>query len=58
MVTRPGGKAVVRGQWKAVSVAGYPTLAIGVSVGVTLIAVPDAGSYQEVSLRLLAGKER
>jgi hypothetical protein len=58
LVTRPGGEVTLGGQQRVVSVAGYPTLVEGVRVALTLVAIPDAGSYQEVSLRPVAGKER
>jgi hypothetical protein len=41
-----------------VSAAGYPLLEGGARVIVTLLAIPDAGSYQEISLRPAGGKDR
>jgi hypothetical protein len=58
VVTRPGGEVERNGQRWVVSVAGYPTLAADAGVIVTLLAIPDAGSFQELSARLAAGKER
>jgi len=58
VVTRPGGAVVRNGQRRVVSVAGYPALGAGLAVVVTVLAVPEAGSYQEVSVRPAAGKER
>ena len=58
LVTRPGGEVVRSGQRRVVSVGGYPPLAADARVVVTLPAIPDAGSFQEVSLRPAAGKER
>jgi hypothetical protein len=55
-ITRPGGEVLLAGATRAVSVAGYPRLAPGMKVQVTLVAVPEAESYQEVSLTALAGK--
>jgi hypothetical protein len=52
------GRAVERGgARKAERVAGYPRLEEGARVVVTLLAIPDAGSYQEISLRPAGGKE-
>ena len=47
-----------KGQRRVVSVAGYPALATDVFVIVTLLAIPDAGRFQEISLWPAAGKER
>ena len=58
LVTRPGGEVARDGVRQRVSVAGYPTLAADARVVVTLLAIPDAGSFQELSLRPAAGKER
>jgi len=58
VVTRPGGQVVVGGQRRVVSVTGYPALAVGARVVVTLVAIPDAESYQEASLRPSGQKER
>jgi hypothetical protein len=57
LITRPGGEVERGGARKTVSVAGYPRLEVGASVLVTLLAIPDAGSYQEISLRPAGGKE-
>jgi hypothetical protein len=51
LVTRPGGEMERDGVRQRVSVAGYPTLAADARVVVTLLAIPDAGSFQELSLR-------
>jgi hypothetical protein len=56
LVTRPGGEVERDGIRQRVSVAGYPTLAADARVVVTLLAIPDAGSFQELSLRP-AGEE-
>jgi len=58
LVTRPGGEVARDGVRQRVSVAGYPTLTADARVIVTLLAVPDAGSFQELSVRPAAGKER
>jgi hypothetical protein len=58
LVTRPGGEVERDGVRQRVSVAGYPTLTADARVTVTLLAIPDAGSFQELSLRPAAGKER
>jgi hypothetical protein len=58
LVTRPGGEVEREGQRRVVSVAGYPTLTTDTRVVVTLLAMPDAGSFQELSLRPAGGKER
>ena len=57
LITRPGGEVERGGARKTVSVAGYPRLEEGARVIVTLLAIPDAGSYQEISLRPAGGKE-
>lgn len=56
LITRPGGEVVRGGARRVVSVAGYPRLQEGAPVVVTLVAIPDVGSYQEVSLRPADGK--
>jgi hypothetical protein len=56
LITRPGGEGVRGGARRVVSVAGYPRLQEGAQVVVTLIAISDVGSYQEVSLRPAGGK--
>ncbi len=58
LVTRPGGEVERDGVRQRVGVAGYPTLTAEARVVVTLLAIPDAGSFQELSLRPAAGKER
>jgi hypothetical protein len=58
LVTRPGGEEVRDWVRQRVSVAGYPTLTADARVIVTLLAVPDARSDQELSLRPAGGKER
>jgi hypothetical protein len=58
LVSRPGGEVERDGVRQRVSVAGYPTLAADARVVVTLLAIPDAGSFQELSLRPAGGKER
>jgi hypothetical protein len=58
LVTRRGGDVERGGQRRVVSVAAYPTLAADAGVIVTLLAIPDAGNFQEVSLRSAPGKER
>jgi hypothetical protein len=58
LVTRPGGEVARDGVRQRVSVAGYPTLTADARVVVTLLAIPDAGSFQELSLRPAGGKER
>jgi hypothetical protein len=58
LVTRPGGEVERDGVRQRVSVAGYPTLTADARVVVTLLAIPDAGSFQELNLRPAAGKER
>jgi hypothetical protein len=57
LITRPGGEVERGGARKTVSVAGYPRLEEGARVIVTLVAIPDAGSYQEISLRPAGGKD-
>jgi hypothetical protein len=57
LITRPGGDVEHGGVRKTVSVAGYPRLEEGARVIVTLIAIPDVGSYQEISQRPAGGKE-
>ena len=56
LITRPGGEVVRGGARRVVSVAGYPRLQEGAQVVVTLVAIPEVGSYQEVSLRPTGGK--
>jgi hypothetical protein len=56
LITRPGGETYRGGARRVVSVAGYPRLQEGAQVVVTLVAIPDVGSYQEVSLRPAGGK--
>ncbi len=58
LVTRPGGEVERDGVRQRVSVAGYSTLTAEARVVVTLLAIPDAWSFQELSLRPAAGKER
>jgi hypothetical protein len=58
LVTRRGGDVERDGQRRVVSVAGYPVLVADAGVIVTLLAIPDAGTFQELSLRPTAGKER
>jgi hypothetical protein len=57
LITRPGGDLARGGARMTVSVAGYPRLEEGARVIVTLLAIPDAGSYQEISLRPAGGKD-
>jgi hypothetical protein len=56
LITRPGGDVERAGVRTTVSVAGYPRLAVGASVVVTLVAIPAVGSFQEVSLRPASAK--
>jgi len=58
LVTRPGGEVERDGVRQQVSVAGYPTLNAEARVVATLLAIPDSGSFQELSLGTAAGKER
>jgi hypothetical protein len=58
LVTRPGGEVERDGVRQRVSVAGYPTLTADARAVVMLLAIPDAGSFQELSLRPAGGKER
>jgi hypothetical protein len=58
LVTRPGGEVEQGGVHQVVSVAGYPRLEEGAPVVVTLVAIPDAKSYQEISLHVAGRKER
>jgi hypothetical protein len=52
-----GGDVARGGARMTVSVAGYPPLDEGARVIVTLLAIPDAESYQEISLRPAGGKD-
>lgn len=58
LVTRPGGSLLQQGARRMVPVSGYPALVRGARVTLTLVAIPDAGSFQEVSLRAVAEQER
>jgi hypothetical protein len=56
LVTRPGGEVAGSAARRTVRVAGYPRLDEGAQVLVTLVAIPDVGSYQEVRLQPVDGK--
>jgi hypothetical protein len=58
LVTRPGGETDRDGVRQCVRVAGYLRLEDRTWLVVTLLAIPDAGSFQELSLRPAVRKER